>query len=145
MVVPAWGAVVRTKHGKHICIVTRASDAVITHLAVEHHEGVNVPFIGLSPADLRPGLQTTAEDFRLLRRWQPSHLGAKSHSGHSGSLELPEKKPFSRCQNQVPRGLPELTPVAGWPSLATNLNLSCDTEVFQDPGTQRCKKRQLNL
>lgn len=100
-------------------------------------------FLQLEPS---PGLQATSEDLAFSKT--AATLSLRNNVSHwpLGPPELPEKKLFRRGQNQVPVGSQRSSPRRGVAqTLAMNLNLSCKTEVFQDPGTQRCKKGQLNL
>lgn len=118
---------------------------MIAHLAV-----VNIVLVSMCfhrrflQLELILGLQVPSEDLAFSKDVATFSLRNKHPFGN---LELPEKKLFIPGQSRAPRGLPEFSiPHHGVAqTLAMNLNLSCKTEVFQDPGTQRCKKGQLNL
>lgn len=141
-VVPTSKAVVRVTPIKDICVVTSTWLIVIACVAI-----VNILFIDVafykSSLQLEPilGPQGTSEDLHSLQRGQLSHLRT--------SLFWVTGATWAACKETVhPRPEPGAlwAPQSSKPhhrvaqTLAMNLNLSCKTEVFQDPGTQCCKK-----
>ena len=147
MVVPTSRAGVRVTLVKDISAVTGTRLIVIACVAIVNILFIDVAFIRvLSNENQFWALRGLQRTWHSLRRGQLSHLrtsllwvtGATWSCLHRNCSAKARTRCLVGSQSSKPHHRVAQT-------LAMNLNLSCKTEVFQDPGTQCCKKGQLNL